>query len=149
MYYPWLVTVGGILSLLVVACSPGSKQATSSSSPPTEPINVITSQTEEVQIKHIDINVLESFPVQVNVVVTGNLPDDCTTLDQFLSERKDSIFTIKITVTHSTHKTCTKAVKSFERMIPLDVEDLKAGVYTVNVNGVTDTFELEIDNVAH
>ena len=35
----------------------------------------------------------------------------------------------------------------FEDTIPLDVYDLPAGAYTVDVNGVTNTFTLDVDNV--
>jgi hypothetical protein len=42
---------------------------------------------------------------------------------------------------------CTLELVPFEQTIDLDVYGLPAGVYTVDVNGVTDTFELMVDNV--
>jgi inhibitor of cysteine peptidase len=41
---------------------------------------------------------------------------------------------------------CTQALVPFEETIPLDVEGLLAGEYTVNVNGVMATFTLDVDN---
>jgi len=35
----------------------------------------------------------------------------------------------------------------FEEIIPLEVYGLPAGTYTVNVNGVQGTFDLEVDNI--
>ena len=35
----------------------------------------------------------------------------------------------------------------FEEVTSLDVYGLKKGFYTVDVNGVTDIFELQIDNI--
>ena len=42
---------------------------------------------------------------------------------------------------------CTTEVVPFEEIIPLDVYGLSAGDYTVDVNSVTDTFTLDMDNV--
>ena len=42
---------------------------------------------------------------------------------------------------------CTEALVPYEQAVPLDVAGLPAGVYTVTVNGVSDTFELAVDNV--
>jgi len=35
----------------------------------------------------------------------------------------------------------------FEEIIPLEVYGLPAGTYTVDVNGVQATFDLEVDNI--
>ena len=42
---------------------------------------------------------------------------------------------------------CTQAIVPYEKVVPLDVYGLKAGTYDVNVNTVTDSFELSIDNI--
>ena len=42
---------------------------------------------------------------------------------------------------------CTQAIVPYEEKVPLDVYGLKAGEYDVNVNTVTDSFELSIDNI--
>jgi inhibitor of cysteine peptidase len=41
---------------------------------------------------------------------------------------------------------CTQIVVPFEESIPLDVVGLPAGTYTVDVNGVTGSFTLDVDN---
>jgi inhibitor of cysteine peptidase len=98
-------------------------------------------------VEDIDILILESFPVQVNVVARGNLPDGCTTIDQVTQERDGNTFRVTITTVRPVGMVCTEALVPFERVIDLDVYGLPAGVYTVDVNGVSDTFELAVDNV--
>jgi len=41
---------------------------------------------------------------------------------------------------------CTEVIVPFQEVISLDVYGLKAGIYTVNVNGLNGTFELVTDN---
>jgi hypothetical protein len=50
--------------------------------------------------------------------------------------------------TQSVGERCEEVEQPFEKVIPLEVKGLKAGTYTVHVNGVTDRFTLENDNVA-
>jgi hypothetical protein len=98
-------------------------------------------------VEDIDILILESFPVQVNVVARGNLPDGCTTINEVTQERDGNTFRVTITTVRPVGMVCTEALVPFEKVIALDVYGLPAGVYTVDVNGVSDTFELTVDNV--
>lgn len=101
----------------------------------------------EARVESIEILMLESFPVQVNVVARGNLPDGCTRIDQISEERVGNEFRITITTVRPADAVCTEALVPFEEVISLDVYGLEAGVYAVDVNGVTGTFELAVDNV--
>ncbi len=98
-------------------------------------------------IEEMGLLMLESFPVQVNVHVTGWLGDGCTTLDQVAQARTGNIFTVRITTARPTDLICTQQLVGFEKTIALEVAGLPAGTYTVDVNGVTDTFTLAVDNV--
>jgi putative hemolysin len=100
----------------------------------------------EAVVETIDILILESFPVQVNVVARGYLPDGCTEIDEIHQERTDQTFQVNITTIRPADAVCTQAVEPFEETISLDVQNLPAGSYTVDVNGITDTFELTVDN---
>jgi len=99
-------------------------------------------------VETIEIVILESFPVQVQAIARGNLPDGCTTIDETLVERNDQNFRVTITTSRPADAVCTEALVPFEQVVSLDVLGLPAGTYNVDVNGVTDTFELAIDNVA-
>jgi len=100
----------------------------------------------DAQIDAIDIAILESFPVQVRVTVTGNLPDGCTQVGKTNVERNKKTFTVSITTKRPRNAICTQALVPFEEGVSLPVEGLSKGTYTVDVNGVTDTFTLEFDN---
>ena len=100
----------------------------------------------EAMVDSIDILILESFPVQINVVARGNLPDGCTEIDEIISELEEQTFNVTITTARPADAMCTEALVPFEETFSLDVYGLPAGVYTVDVNGVTGTFELAVDN---
>jgi len=96
-------------------------------------------------VDEIDIFILESFPVQVQVIASGNLPDPCTEISEVLQEREGDTFFITIK-TYRPPGFCIQVLAPFEEIIPLEVYELPAGTYTVDVNGVQDTFNLEVDN---
>lgn len=98
-------------------------------------------------VDNTDILILESFPVQVHVVARGNLPDGCTQIDEIQQERVDNAFQVTITTARPAGAVCTEAVVPWEKTVALDVYGLPAGTYTVDVNGVTGSFDLAIDNV--
>ena len=97
-------------------------------------------------VDEIDILILESFPVQVQVIASGNLPDPCTEISEVLQEREGDTFFITIK-TYRPPGLCIQVLAPFEEIISLEVYGLPAGTYTVDVNGVQDTFDLEVDNI--
>lgn len=154
-YFTFIQTVPRIILLIIIfiiiACSSGNKQIPPSTTN-TEQVVPIPSPAEEppsheATVEHIDIMILETFPVQINIIASGHLPDDCTTIDQITEERNGDVFTVKIITTRQTDKVCTTMLKPFEEVIPLTVTDLAAGIYTVKVNDKTDIFELGVDNI--
>jgi inhibitor of cysteine peptidase len=97
-------------------------------------------------VDEIDILILESFPVQINVIARGNLPDPCTEISEVLQEREGNTFFVTIK-THRPPGPCIQVLAPFEEIISLEVYGLPAGTYIVDVNGVQDTFDLEVDNI--
>ena len=97
-------------------------------------------------VEEIEIVILESFPVQVQVIARGNLPDPCTEIFEVLQERKENTFFVAIK-TYRPPGFCIQVLAPFEEIIPLEVYGLPAGTYIVDVNGVQDTFDLEVDNI--
>ena len=97
-------------------------------------------------VDEIDILILESFPVQVQVIASGNLPDPCTEISEVLQEREGNTFFITIK-TYRSPGFCIQVLAPFEEIISLEVYGLPAGTYTVDVNGIQDTFDLEVDNI--
>ncbi|NJD54234.1 MAG: hypothetical protein FIB07_15380 [Candidatus Methanoperedens sp.] len=98
-------------------------------------------------VESIEIMVLESFPVQIKVNARGYLPDGCTRIDGITKEKKDNTFSVRIKTVRPVDTFCTQVIVPFQEAISLDVYGLKAGKYTVDVNGVNGTFELMADNI--
>jgi hypothetical protein len=148
----WFVVLV-LLGVFLTAEACAAKEIIEPKSPQTISTPTSTSDTgdgEEIEgvarISEIDILILESFPVQVNVVARGNLPDGCTEINGIDRKRIGNTFEVTITTTRPANQMCTEALVPFEQVISLDVAGIEAGKYTVNVNGVTDTFELAMDN---
>ena len=97
-------------------------------------------------VDEIDILILESFPVQINVITSGNFPNPCTEISEVLQEKEGNTFFITIK-TYRSPGFCIQVLAPFEETIPLEVYGLPAGTYTVDVNGVQGTFDLEVDNI--
>jgi inhibitor of cysteine peptidase len=100
-------------------------------------------------VDEIEIMMMESFPVQVSVRATGFLPNGCTVIDEanITTEKTDNTFNVHIPTKRPKDAICTQALVPFEINVPLDVYGLEKGNYTVDVNGVQDSFELQMDNV--
>ena len=120
-----------------------------SSSPSPTPTRTTTQGDETVNLANvndIEIMLLESFPVQVNVVARGEHPDSCTKVDEITTRREGNTFVVTISAFRLADAMCAEVITPYEEVIALDVVGLKAGVYTVGVNGIRDTFELQTDN---
>ena len=99
-------------------------------------------------VDEIEILELESFPLQVQIRALGNLRDACTEIGEVTTERVGNTFNVGIKTARPADAFCAQVLTPFDESISLDVLGLLAGVYTVDVNGVTDTFELTVDNIA-
>jgi inhibitor of cysteine peptidase len=132
-----------LVALLLAACSAwrqGTEGGDSGDQTPTPGL---------AGVESIEIMLLESFPVQVNVVVRGNLPDSCTEIAEIDqgTDLEDETFWVEITTVRTTDEPCAQVLVPFQESVPVDVQGLPAGTYTVDVNGVEGTFTLEVDNV--
>ena len=108
--------------------------------------NAVEPRIDWADVTEIELLILESFPVQVMVVAKGYLPNPCTQIDQIIQSREGNNFFITLK-TKSSQEACIQVLAPFEETIPLEVYGLPAGTYTVNVNGIEDTFTLDMDNI--
>lgn len=102
---------------------------------------------EDAVIKSVQIMIMESWPLQAAAQVEGELGDGCTTLGPITKGREGNTFRISVKTTRPAEAVCTQILQTFSETITLDIEGLQAGTYTVDVNGVRETFTLEQDNV--
>ena len=145
-----------LLAVLFAACQPDSLTP-----PPEEPVSSddtpMPSQTppgddvlieENAIVEEMDILMLESFPLQVNVNIKGQFRDGCTSLhDSWAEQTDETTFEVHIQTTRPADAMCTEALVPFEVNVPLDVNGLKAGTYTVKVYDLEKEFTFEQDNV--
>lgn len=99
-------------------------------------------------VEQVNVMILESFPVQVRVAASGSLPNGCTEIEEVDVAQEGQTFNVTITTRRPVDQECTEALVPFEETFPLDVLGLEAGTYVVDVNGVTGTFDLAVDNVS-
>lgn len=135
----------------LAACSlvdPEEEASPTPSGTATETAEEPETEVGEANVDSIEILVLESFPVQVNVIASGELADGCTSLVEPTPRLEGNTFVVNLAAQRVQEEVCTQATVPFDKVISLPVEGLSAGTYTVSVNGLTDTFTLETDNVA-
>jgi len=96
-------------------------------------------------IDSISIETGTSFPVTETLVVKGSLPNGCTYLNTPSQIRDGNVFYVTLD-TYTEGDVCTEALVPYEERIDLQVANLPAGVYIVEVNGREISFELESDN---
>jgi inhibitor of cysteine peptidase len=95
----------------------------------------------------MSVMIMESYPVQVSVELSGYLPDGCTTIREVGSSRNGDTFTIQIaTQRPDGDVACTMALVPFNERVDLEVEGLPAGEYTVRYGELSETFTLDADN---
>jgi hypothetical protein len=100
-----------------------------------------------VQVEAIDILIMESFPLQISAAVNGFLSVPCVELLSPAVSFTDNTFTVVLAEsTLGPAESCIAVIEPFETIVSLDVLDLPAGTYRVDVNGVTAEFIFEIDN---
>jgi hypothetical protein len=136
--------------LLLVGCRQAEDPAPEPSpEPPTPTVEVITGPVRTVaEVESVLINMGDTFPMDVDVIARGVLPDGCTDIDTITQAQQDNEFLITITTFRDPDAFCTEALVPFEETISLDVLNLPAGSYRVTVNGNTVSFTLSQDNVA-
>jgi hypothetical protein len=111
----------------------------------TAPGKVITG--ENAIVEDLQIMILESFPVQVRVIIQGNLPDGCTSIKEINPTGDGKAFNIQIITQRPAEAMCTEALVPFEETVSLDVYGLPAGNYTAKAGDQTASFTLDVDNV--
>ncbi len=82
------------------------------------------------------------FPTQINAIVSSN---DCRSVVEVLHEQIEHEFQIQLRSdeNHPQHSACAQ-----QHIIPLPLMGLKAGAYTVKINGLEKTFELYQEQIA-
>ncbi len=138
--------------LLLNACSPFTTIVRSSGEQPipVEEVASWDSNYQPVTIDQIEVEVGVGSPIPVHVIVSGNLPDPCSQVEQTEIKQDGSNFIINLFATPDAGgpavDSCIKDAIPFRMSIPLNVVDLPAGSYSVTVNGSRSDFKLDTAN---
>jgi len=98
-------------------------------------------------VSGFDILFLESWPLQVNLVIRGDMPNACAMPEVQVEPRAEDTFNVHVQAVTPADQVCAQVLTPFETTAALNVYGLRAGTYTVNVNDQTQTFTFEQDNV--
>ena len=131
-----------VFAMLIAACAPGAGASTASTDTPA-PNPAPSLPASVATVESVEVHILESMPVQVQVIVRGQLPDaGCTTIGSVEQVREGNVIRVTLVTTTDPLALCAQALTPFEHVIELDVSDLPAGSYVVEVHGVEASFEL-------
>lgn len=112
-----------------------------------EPPPAAQPEGQDVYVNLVEVLLLESFPLQAQAVVQGELADGCVSLMGLESTRIDNTFTILVNTEREQDVACTEALVPFEETVALDILGLEAGTYTVVAGEQSTSFVLDIDNI--
>ena len=86
-------------------------------------------------VETVEVNVLESFPLQLTLTVTGNFQDGCEAPLKVKQEQDGDRLDITLYRELPADAICTAVIVPFEETVPLE-GGFESGTYTLDVNGV-------------
>lgn len=105
---------------------------------PTAPVN----DTGAAVVQSLTTRVLESFPLQYQAVLTGYLPDACTSIASVTQVREGSVIRIQMLTQRPAIQNCIQVIQPFTQVVPLDVSGYWPGTYEVRVNNLSAAFTI-------
>lgn len=134
--------LAALIAILAAACAPITAT-------PSHIVTEVPTTASVAVVKSIEILLLESFPLQVNAVIRGDLPDaGCTKIASVDQVREGNTFRLTLVTTTDPLALCAQALTPFEEVVALDVNGLPAGTYTVQAGDVQQTFTFDVDNIS-
>ena len=98
---------------------------------------------KKADVQSVEIQILASYPLQINAIARGLLPDSgCTSIVSVNQVREGSIFKVTLMTAVNPAGTCLATPTPFEQLISLNVGSLVSGNYIVRVNGIEASFYL-------
>ena len=137
-YVPRLPLAIIAASLILAACIPI----------PSEPAAVEAEPELTESNVYVDNVEIENRDGQTYVIVSGNYADSCTEVTDVTTEVDGNSLIVTTTASKPADAMCAQVLTPFEKAIPLDIGELEAGEYTVDVDGVTTTFTVGEDAAA-
>jgi len=86
-------------------------------------------------IESVEVIVMESFPMQIALNLTGYIPDGCTAPTQVVQSRDGNMVMVRVFRTLPPETMCAAMASLYNDTIPLE-GGFTSGHYTFDVNGV-------------
>ena len=115
---------------------------TPTSAPTEDKFTIGKADVEQIEIVSMDVD-----PVQVTLIVQGQLADGCTEISTIMHQIDGNTIAFDISTQRPADALCTQSLVSFEETFPLDISNLGDGTYMVNINGATAQFMLAYGTV--
>ncbi|MGI9592478.1 MAG: hypothetical protein ACR2P8_14000 [Myxococcota bacterium] len=96
------------------------------------------------QVESVEIEVRSIVPAAAWARVRGELPDPCTAIDAPDVRRSGSVFQVVLATRRPFGAPCEPLATPFEERIRLDVDPEISGAYVVTVNGVSQSFAVNV-----
>ncbi|KKH45236.1 hypothetical protein EO93_11250 [Methanosarcina sp. 1.H.A.2.2] len=98
----------------------------------------------KASVEKVMIIMTRSIPPQVKVVASGMLGGSCENIDSenITIIREGNLFLVDLPTLIQNGVPCTLNLVPFEEYVPIDIEGLEPGEYTVSVNGINASFVL-------
>jgi len=127
-----------IAALLAFAACGADTPSTTSTPATTAP----TGEEAPAYIDSVEFIFLESYPVQVRAIVSGNLPTPCHTADWRIGETgaEGSVTLAVFSTLADPDAVCIQVLEPFE--ITVDIGDFETGEHLLVVNGVDYPFTI-------
>ena len=135
-----------ILVLVLNACSPFTITSVSGERPTPVIETELAPSYQGVDIDQVEVEVGVGSPIPVQVIVSGNLPDTCAQLELIQQQQEGSTFHIRLWTIPSNAEGCVQDTLPFRINLPINIVNLPAGPYTVDVNGSNATFQVDTAN---
>ncbi len=140
--HTWYAVGGFLLTILVIV---GIILLTSRKTSDQAELDNADRSMASVETVDVAVNI-ETFPFEVVVTAGGNFPNGCTKVSDIRTIRTDNTFFTAIEQQNDIDSVCTQALVPFQEIFTLEVVELPAGQYDIDVNGIRNTFVLPIDN---
>ena len=136
-----------IMILLLNACSPLTVASSfGEQAMPVQYSDQVPGGYQKIDVDDVNVEVGVGSPIPVQVMVNGNLPDSCAQVEHMRQVQDGSHISITLSTIPSNAEGCVQDPLPFRIVIPLNIVNLPAGPYTVDVNGSPASFEISTGN---
>ena len=116
-----------VLSIVLVACAPTTAIA---------PGGGEDSETGQVFISNAELLIMESYPVQVSLYISGELPTPCHELvSEVEAPDEENRIHVSVASQFDSGEACIQVLEAFSTQLGIDMLGAKDGIYSVWLDG--------------